>query len=235
MKTNMKITAVIFDVDDTLFDRELAQNKALEMLVDRFPQVLGGFTKERLKISWQESDRIAMTDFEASATSTKLRDTRSKEFIRFLGIQEDLADAFTQAYLRDYPSINTPVPGAADLLKDLSLKYKLGVISNSLPDVQYRKLETLGFRNMFSCIVLSEELGIRKPDPRIFRHAAYLLQVPTSNCLYVGNSFKADIIGAKTAGMQACWYKHDNSIQIETNIRADFEINKLEELEEILR
>jgi HAD superfamily hydrolase (TIGR01509 family) len=77
--------------------------------------------------------------------------------------------------------------------------------------VQLRKLDTLGIRHVFSCIVLSEEFGIRKPDPRIFFHAAGLLGVSPSECLYIGDSYKNDITGSRAAGMLSCWFKRGHS------------------------
>jgi FMN phosphatase YigB (HAD superfamily) len=109
------------------------------------------------------------------------------------------------------------------------------VVSNSLPDVQYRKLETLGLRKYFSCIVLSEEIGIRKPDPRIFQHAAALLKIPPGECLHIGDSFNADVIGSKAAGMQACWFKRGKSSPPGQSIQADYEVENLAEIEDILR
>jgi putative hydrolase of the HAD superfamily len=83
--------------------------------------------------------------------------------------------------------------------------------------------------------VLSEEIGIRKPDPRIFQYAADALRIRPAECLYVGDSYRNDIIGAKTAGMQACWYNSESSTPAEMGIKADFIITKIGELAKILK
>ncbi len=72
--------------------------------------------------------------------------------------------------------MNFPVPGAVSVVKELSGRFRLGVISNGSPDVQYRKLEAIGLGGIFACVLLSEEIGIRKPDPRIFHIAANALR-----------------------------------------------------------
>lgn len=81
--------------------------------------------------------------------------------------------------------------------------------------------------------VLSAVFGVRKPDPRIFLYAAALLQTSPRECLHVGDAFNTDIVGAKSAGMLACWIKL-GSFPPENNIKADFEIKSLSELEGLL-
>ena len=108
-------------------------------------------------------------------------------------------------------------------------------VSNGLADVQYRKLETMGLYDLFSCIVLSEVIGIRKPDPAIFQKAASLIHVKPAECLYVGDSYVNDVIGAKNAGMQACWLNPESIKPQDETIKADFIISKLEELPALLR
>jgi putative hydrolase of the HAD superfamily len=230
----VNIKSVIFDVDDTLFDRVQTQVIVLEIIAKRFPEIFGGFDMPRLMEAWLESDRIATMDFETNTPSNVLRDARSREFLRILGISQDYVTGISRLYYDEYPSIYAPVPGAIDLVQKLSRVFKTGIVSNSFVDVQHRKLDTLGIRSLFSCIVLSEEIGIRKPDPRIFHHAAALLQTPPSECLYVGDSYKNDIAGSRAAGMLSCWFKRGDSSQHGQAMAADFEIKALNEIGEIL-
>jgi HAD superfamily hydrolase (TIGR01509 family) len=236
LKTTMKknIKAVLFDVDETLFDRNLAQRAVLEIIVKQLPGVFDAFKPERVLEAFLESDRIMTADFNAGAPSEGLRNMRSELFLRLLGTSEDYVTTITELYVRNYPTVMAPVDGAIPIVKELSLRFKVGVVSNGFPDVQYRKLETIGLRDLFSCIVLSEEFGIRKPNAKIFHHATSLLHMQPSECLYVGDSYTNDVIGAKTAGMQACWLNRESLKPQDEIIKADFIINKLEELPEIL-
>jgi 5'-nucleotidase len=229
------IKAVLFDIDDTLYDRAGAQSIALELIVKRFSAVFGKIEKSRLNEAWQESDRLSTIDFEANPPSEYRRDTRSKIFLGVLNIREDLVDAVTGVYLEEYPKINAPIEGAIDVVRNLSLRYKTGAVSNSLADVQYRKLETLGIRDYLSCIVLSDELGVLKPDPRIFAHAAALLRNYPGECLFVGDSFSSDVVGSKAAGMVSCWFNSKGKPVPAGAVRPDFEIHDLRQLEDILR
>jgi HAD superfamily hydrolase (TIGR01549 family) len=235
MKENVK--AVLFDVDGTLFDRGLAQRKVLEIIVRQFRHIFGAFEMERVAKAFAESDRITTEEFEAGAPSNSLRRKRSRLFLQLLGLRddEDLADAITEVYVRDYPTVDAAMAGAVPLVKELSQLFIVGVVSNGLPDVQYRKLEAIGLQQVLSRIVLSEEIGIRKPDPRIFRHAARLLQLQPSECLYVGDSYASDVVGAKASGMLTCWLNRGQSVAPGECAKADFLVSSLKQLGEIFR
>jgi putative hydrolase of the HAD superfamily len=233
MKSNIK--AVLFDIDDTLFDRNKAQVMILDNIIKRFPQAFQFMEKKRVLEAFLESDRVSTEAFAAGAPSEGLRDLRSRLFLRLLYITEEYADAITEIYVREYPTVNAPVDSAVSLVKASSCRFKVGVVSNGLPDVQYQKLETIGLRDIFACIVLSEEIGIRKPDPGIFRRAANLLQLPPSQCLYIGNSYTDDIIGAKAAGMSTCWFCRDASYPENALVHTDYVVGNLEEFKQILK
>lgn len=124
---------------------------------------------------------------------------------------------------------------AKRVVKTLSKKFKLGIISNGFPDVQYRKLRVLGFENLFQCIMLSGEIDILKPDPRIFLKATNLLAVQPEESLYVGDSYNVDIVGAKKAGMQTCWFNPHKIRLPQGVIKPDIEIKVLKEIPKILK
>ncbi len=229
---NMK--AIIFDLDDTLYDRNAAQIHTVKLLVERFPQTFQGIDEERLIEAFLESDRLITIDFEAGEPSEGLREKRTKSFLRLLNLSEENADAITGMYVSEYPKISIPIPGAVNAVKELSARFLLAVITNGSPDVQYRKIEAIGLEGIFSAIVLSEELGIRKPDTEIFLYAARALHIQPAECLFVGDSYRNDIVGAKRAGMKACWYNGESSASGNTGIQADFIITSFKELTRIL-
>ena len=231
---NKNIKAVLFDVDETLFDRMLAQKAVLELIMRQLPQVFRDFPLESVLAAFLKSDQIYTDLFNSGAASEGSRDKRSKLFLQLLGIDEKYTARITELYVRDYPTVQAHVDGAIPVVKELSHKFKLGVVSNGFTDVQYRKLENMGLRDLFSCVVLSEEFGIRKPDPRIFHHAALLLHMQAQECLYIGDSYANDVIGAKNAGMQACWLNRESATVPDEKIKPDYIIAKFEELPGLL-
>ena len=228
------IRAVLFDVDDTLFDRKGAQGLVIDIIAERLPEIFQRLEMEQIRGAFEASDLITTRDFYSGAPSEGLRDKRSRLFLRTLGVCEDYADTITDIYVREYPTVNSPMPGARNVVGELSRKYTTGVISNGFPDVQYTKLETIGLKQKFSCIVLSEEIGIRKPDPGIFLHTVSLLKIKPEECLYVGDSYTNDVTGAIRAGMTACWFNREQVKPANGEIKPDFEIKDLTEITAIL-
>lgn len=228
------IRAVLFDVDDTLFDRKGAQSLVIEIIVKRLPEIFQSLEMEPIRAAFEESDLITTRDFYSGAPSEGLRDKRSRLFLRALGISEDHAGTITDMYVREYPAVNAPMPGARTIVGELSMKYITGVVSNGFPDVQYTKLETIGLKQDFACVVLSEEIGIRKPDPGIFLHTASLLKIKPGECLYVGDSYANDVTGAVKAGMAVCWFNRERAKPANRDIKPDFEISDLTEIAALL-
>ena len=231
MKTEIK--AVLFDIDDTLFDRNKSQPLVLERITKQFPHLFGSMDKEQILDAFLESDRISTAEWEAGRHVDDIRDYRSLLFLNALGIPTVYARQITEVYVKVYPFLNAPVDGAVELVQKASHRYKTGVISNSMPDVQYQKLETLGLRKFFTCVVLATEVGLKKPDPAIFIYAAKQLQLQPPDCLYLGDYYENDIAGAKGAGMATCWFRRNN-IGIENIGDADYIVESLEEAGRIL-
>lgn len=99
----------------------------------------------------------------------------------------------------------------------LSKNHRLGLISNThYPSLVYQNLAKTRLDNFFDVVVTSVEFGIKKPDRRIFEHAARLMGVKTGNCIYVGDDPKDDYEGAISAGMEAILIDRENKYCIKT-------------------
>jgi len=232
MTTNLK--AILFDIDDTLFDRNGAQREVVHLMVQEFRDIFTGIGEETIAQAFLESDRISTQEFNAGSSVDETRTLRGRVFLKLLGLSENLAEKIMEMYVKSYPIVNAPVRGAKSVTSQLAKKFRLGIVSNGSPDTQYQKLEILDIKHLFGCILLSEEIGIRKPDPRIFWKAAALLDKKPGECLYIGDSYDSDIVGAKRAEMQACWFNPDGLRPTRVDVRPDFEIGALDEMFGIL-
>ncbi|RPI71851.1 MAG: HAD family hydrolase [Desulfobacteraceae bacterium] len=177
-----------------------------------------------------ESDRLTFLEFQAGLSIKKFRTRRTQIFLNILGIPQKYGNDITSLYIKKYPTIYAPVQDAKNVLKHLQGKFRLGVISNGFPDVQYKKLETLELKSFVDCIVLSEELGAHKPDPEIFLHAVSLLNTVPAAAIHIGDSFENDVIGAKKAGLLSCWFNPLHKKSPVPGIKPDFEIQSLNEI-----
>lgn len=107
-------------------------------------------------------------------------------------------------------------PDASRILASLHGQCVTGVISNhEQPAVQRRRLAASGLAAFLDVIVISGDIGIEKPDPRVFAHTLQLLGMAAKQCLFVGDSIILDDTGARNAGMDFCWYRrHHTALKI---------------------
>ncbi len=121
------------------------------------------------------------------------------------------------------------------LLKDLKAKYKLGLVSNFYGNVSIL-CEEAGFAPFLDVIVDSDKVGLRKPDPEIFKLALSRLNVGPPESAFVGDSFSQDIKPAKGVGMKTIWLKTEHTAPFPGNWEdfVDVKINSLGKLKEIL-
>jgi putative hydrolase of the HAD superfamily len=116
---------------------------------------------------------------------------------------EALSEALAYRYLSErrlYPRY----PEIDPLLKALS-SYKLGIVTNGVPDLQREKLEGSLLQDNFEAVAVSGELDIGKPEGGIFEHICGELDVEPARCVMVGDNPERDIVGAAKAGMRSVW------------------------------
>jgi len=225
-----ELEVIFFDVDDTLFDQQEAHRRALYQIKNRY-QVFDGVDMDEIIQAFEEADREAIKDFRNSVPMEDLRWNRSERFLKKIGVNEDFVETFHKQLYRIYPSIPVEIEGAKKLVEYLNSKYELGILTNSTEEIQMQKLRVLELTEYFDKFIFSEEVGSRKPEKEIFLHALEEVDKSSESCLYVGNSFRSDIKGAKKVGMRTCWLNRQGKQKEE---ELDIEIRKLSELLEIL-
>ncbi len=140
-----------------------------------------------------------------------------------------LAEDFRQRF----PGSVTAFPDAIPTLESLRRTgYRTGVVTNGRGCGQRQKLASTGLLSLLDVVVISEETGIKKPNPEIFLMALSALGCRADESVFVGDSEEADVKGAKAAGMRALlrrYVGHDFSTQ------ADAEIGSLAEVLAYLR
>ncbi|SFB28596.1 putative hydrolase of the HAD superfamily [Lentibacillus halodurans] len=120
-----------------------------------------------------------------------------------------------------------------DVLNALKGKYRLLMLTNGSPDLQWRKLAiTPGLKPYFDHIVISGGFGKGKPNPSIMDHALGLLSVEKDEVIMVGDNPYSDILGASRAGIPSVWINH-HAADI-NDVRPTYEISRLKELLNVL-
>ena len=114
-----------------------------------------------------------------------------------------------------------------DYLKE---KYHLHIITNGFEEVQYVKLEQSKLLHYFEQIITSEQIGVKKPNPEIFRHALVKAFCKPDESIMIGDDLPVDILGAKAMGMHQVYFNPEKKAHKES---IDFEISCLSQLQEL--
>lgn len=117
----------------------------------------------------------------------------------------ELAQIVGKEHLNHTTDYFAPLPGAIDFVRALAEKYPLTIVSNGFVEVQYKKIEASGLRNCFAHIILSEEVGCQKPNPKIYEEALRQNGLKADDVLMIGDSWTSDIQGAINAGIDQLW------------------------------
>jgi putative hydrolase of the HAD superfamily len=144
-----------------------------------------------------------------------------------------LAEEFEDVFLRSPPPLK---PGALEAVTRLSPGYRLGVISDTgiTPGrAMKRYFRDRGILGHFSSLVFSDETGLCKPHPDVFRRALRELGAEPREAVHVGDLLRTDVAGAKAAGMRAVWVRSPYQ-DGESDAEPDFIINSLHELPRII-
>ena len=121
------------------------------------------------------------------------------------------------------------MPDAAEVVRYLASKYPLTIISNGFKEVQYYKLEHSGLAPYFTHTLISEEVGINKPQPGIFEIALQRNGITANEALMIGDSYSSDIAGAKAIGIDQIWI-HSG----ETEETATYVVSKVTDVMKII-
>jgi len=119
-------------------------------------------------------------------------------------------DEIADAYIQELPFDNHLFEGAVEILDYLILKYKLHIITNGFEEVQHKKLKNSGIDHYFSTVTTSEEVGLKKPNPKVFLTALNKANSFPTQSVMIGDSLEADILGANNIGMQTIFYNYRN-------------------------
>ena len=121
------------------------------------------------------------------------------------GRLHEMAHEMGAEFLRLTNKYFTLLPGTEEVVRTLAAKYPLTIISNGFKEVQYYKFAHSGLADCFAHILISEEVGINKPQPEIFRIALEKNGVRADEAVMIGDSYTSDIAGAKAAGIDQIW------------------------------
>lgn len=207
----MSIRAVVWDVDDTLFDYTRADRAgmrlhlAAEGLLDAYDSV------EQAIVRWRAITDAQWARF--SAGEVTFQGQRRDRVRVFLGeeLTDAEADAWFERYIGHYETAWALFPDVLPVLDALSVSHRHAVLSNSSIHVQDRKLRVLGVYDRFEAVLCAAELGVSKPEAGAFHAACAALELAPHQVAYVGDHPEIDGRGALDAGLLSVWIDRDRA------------------------
>ncbi len=224
------IKAVSFDADGTLWDFNKVMRLSLKHSLLELEKIDPSATALlNIDKMIEIRERVAQEMAVRRLKHEQIRLEAFRQTLREIGrLDEALAEHLTDIYLKHRFEDIEPYEDALPTLKVLGKRYKLGILSNgnSYP-------ERCGLVGVFQFAVFSQDHGVEKPDPRIFRIALESTGCSNDELLHVGDSLESDVKGAFEAGVKCIWLNRQG-LKNDTEIKANFEISSLLELLEIL-
>lgn len=222
----MKYDWILFDADDTLFHFDAF--KGMQLMFSR----KGLDFSEQDYQHYQHVNKPLWVDYQNGViTAAELKHIRFQSWAEKIGTT---TAELNSAFLEAMADICTLLPGARELMQALQGKAKLGIITNGFTELQDVRLTRTGMKDFFEHVVISEQVGVAKPDAGIFNHALTVMGHPDkTRVLMVGDNPHSDILGGLNAGLETCWL---NIHQAEKphGIDAHYEVSSLAELQSIL-
>ena len=200
------IKAVIFDVDGTLYDYH--ENDVIAM------KSLCKFVEDKLNVD----EELFLKIYDEAKTIVKTRLTEgSGQHSRMLFCQTALelmnknpflyATDMYEAYWGEFLKHMKLYDGALEFLQNLKTQnIKTAVCTDMTAHIQYRKIQQLGIADLIDAIVTSEETGLEKPSPAMFKLALKKLNVDAKDTAYFGDSLERDVKCADNCGLIPFWF-----------------------------
>ncbi|MBB6729942.1 HAD family hydrolase [Cohnella zeiphila] len=200
--------AVLFDLDDTLLDYGASIVHAMRKTCGDhglFRNDPAGW--EAFWAAFTEHNTRYWLDFTGGGAVKSMPDVLKFSFRDALAeASEPLQGRLAECYWHYFCETCLFEEGADVLLSALAGKYPLGIVSNGIGEAQRRRLKAGRIEDRFRSVVVSDEVGLRKPDAAIFERALAELEVKREEVLFVGDSLAFDYEGAIRAGIDFCWY-----------------------------
>ncbi len=258
----MSIKAVIFDLDDTLVVEKASAEAAIMATCSVGAQKYEIDPNDLYQTIWQKARELwhksparpycisigisswegLWARFEGNDENLKILRSWSPTYRRQAwhktllqhGVNDPaFAEFLSEEFQRQRRKLHNVYSDVEVSLGKLNKTYRLALVTNGAPDLQREKISGSRLEKYFNEIVISGEVGVGKPDPKIFEITLERTGARPDQAVMVGNGLETDIKGAQEAGVRAVWMNRKKE-QPENNVKPDYEISDISELESIL-
>jgi putative hydrolase of the HAD superfamily len=225
---------IFFDLDHTIWDFDKNAEETLqELYVIHHLKETGLHSADLFIETYTRNNHRLWAQYHVGEiTKDYLREARFRTTFLELGLNPDVIPAgFEDEYVKLCPTKTNLFPGAREVLEYLGAKYTLHLISNGFQESTEIKIAGSDIGRYFQNIVISEVIGINKPDRAIFQHALDLAGATKEESIMIGDSIEADVRGALNFGMDAIYF---NPMHLPRPDDVPVQVNSLVELMKML-
>ncbi len=200
---------LFFDLDHTLWDFDRNSAECIAELFDTFRlSDVGIASPEEFSRHFIAINRKLWADYDRNLIEhTYIRQHRFPLVFRSLGVDESAVRADLNAeYLRLLPRKPHLLESAREILDHLHGRYTMHIITNGFAEIQAVKMDSAEIAHYFTHVITSEKANAKKPDPLVFQYAMDISGTTASESLMIGDNYEADILGAKSVGMDTVFY-----------------------------
>ena len=229
---SIRYDVLLCDADNTIFDFNKAEENAFAIACAS----VGLEADEALLAIYSRINEALWKLLEQGGITQKvLRVRRFEEFLEAIGRSDLDAQAMSEAFVDGLGRQSVPIDGAVEAIARWSAMLPVIIVTNGIAKVQHGRMETSEVRHYIRGMVISEEVGAAKPDPRMLEVGMEMAGVADKRrALMLGDSLSSDIAAAANAGVDACWYNPHGSENTK-KLPVRYEIRSLDEVDAILR
>lgn len=206
------IQHVFFDLDHTLWDFEKNSDLTFQKIfkINDLSVDLHSFLEVYRPLNF----KFWKLYREEKVTKSELRYGRLKNTFDAIDfpISDTLIYLIADQYIEHLADFNHLFDGAIEILDYLNQKYTLHIITNGFEEIQTKKMVNSKIYHYFEKVITSESVGVKKPNPKVFKHALEIANANIDQAIMIGDSIEADIKGALGVGMKAIHCNFDTSL-----------------------
>jgi len=222
---------LLCDADDTLFDFGKAEENAF---ADACAAMGFAATKELLDIYSVINEALWKLLEMGGITQKVLRVRRFEQFLEKIGKSDLDAQKMSEAFVDSLGRQSVPIDGAIDAISRWSKIVPVIIVTNGIAKVQHGRMDKSEVRHYIRGMVISEEVGAAKPDPKMLEVGMEMAGITDrSRVLVLGDSLSSDMAAAAKAGVDACWYNPKKNVN-KKGLPIRYEIMDLDDVDSIL-
>ena len=227
------IKAIIFDADDTLINHKECEKQALQYLFNKIGKKYKNQYQNIFRpLDWKLWDDVA--NKKSIIPVEKIPEYRFEIFFQQINLEYNNYEKANELFKEGFAKTSALTQNAYEIVKYLYYKgYKIYIITNGIVELQKPRIMNSAIVSYISDIIISEQVGVAKPNCKIFNILLEKENLTSDEVIMIGDSLEKDIKGAKNANIKSVWYNpynNDNNY----DVVPDYQIKDLLDIKKLL-